>query len=155
LFASFSDSGFFVLCTMARCKNVRGSSSAPPRDDEGDKGDSPPRIIEVARGKRKILTRNKRSREEREAEEVLAVSQAADRAEKGGRGSGILIGDSHTRIPLSDRVLGTKTTEETEAQAEEPQEQEQQSSPLRHSRRTTCSQTTPAAALERPRRGVV
>jgi hypothetical protein len=103
-------------------------------------------------GKRKILTRKKRSREEREAE-VLAVAQAADRAEKVGRGSGILIGDSHTRIPLSDRVLGTETTEETEAQAEEPQEQEQQSSPLRRSRRTTRSQTTPAAPPERPRRG--
>jgi hypothetical protein len=124
---------------MARCKNVRGSSSAPPGDDGGDRGDSPPRITEVARGKRKILTRKKRSREEREAEEVLAVAQAADRAEKCGRGSGILIGDSHTCVPLSDRVLGIEATEETEAQAEEPQEQEQQSSPLHHSRCTTCS----------------
>jgi hypothetical protein len=75
------------------------------------------------------------------------------RVEKGGKGSGILIEDSHTHVPLSDRVLGTETTEETEAQAKEPQEQEQQSSPLRRSRRTTRSQTTPAAAPERPRRG--
>jgi hypothetical protein len=72
-----------------------------------------------------ILSRKMRSREEREAEEVLAVARAADRAETGGRGSGILIGDSHTRVPLSDRVLGTEATEETSAQAEEPQEQEQ------------------------------
>jgi hypothetical protein len=96
LFASFSDSGLFVLCTMARCKNIGGSSSAPPRDDGGDRDDSPPRITEVARGKRKILTRKKRTREEREAEEALAVARAVDRAEQGGRGSGILIGDSHT-----------------------------------------------------------
>jgi hypothetical protein len=61
----------------------------------------------VTQGKRKILTRKKRSREEREAEEVLAVARAAERVEKGGRGNGILIGDSHTRIPLSDCVLGT------------------------------------------------
>jgi hypothetical protein len=72
-----------------------------------------------------ILSRKKRSREEREAEEVLAVARAVGRAEKGGRGSGILIRDSHTCVPLSDRVFGTETTEETEAQAEEPQEQEQ------------------------------
>jgi hypothetical protein len=102
-------------------------------------GDSHPLIIEVVRGKRKILTRKKRSREEREAEEVLVVAQAVDRAEKGGRGSGILIGDSHTRVPLSDRVLGIETTEDIEAQAEEPQEQEQQSSSPRCSRRTTHS----------------
>jgi hypothetical protein len=107
----------------------------------------------VARGKRKILTRKKRSREEREAEEVLAVAQAGDRVEKGGRGSGILIEDSHTHVPLLDRVLGTKTTEETEAQAEEPQEQEQQSSPLHRSRHTTRSQTTPEVAPKRPRHG--
>jgi hypothetical protein len=72
-----------------------------------------------------ILSRKKHSREEREAEEVLAVARAADRAEKGGRGSGILIRGSHTRVSLSDHVLGTEATKETEAQAEEPQEQEQ------------------------------
>jgi hypothetical protein len=71
------------------------------------------------------------------SEEVLVVAQAVDRAEKGGRGSGILIGDSHTHILLWDRVLGTEATEEIEAQAEEPQEQEQQSSPIHLSRRTT------------------
>jgi hypothetical protein len=48
----------------------------------------------------------------------------ANRAESGGRGSGILIGDSHTRVPLSGRVLGTKATEAIEDQPEEPAEQE-------------------------------
>jgi hypothetical protein len=64
----------------------------------------------------------KRTREEPDAEEALAVARAADRAEKGGKHSGILIGDSLTRVPLSDHVLGTEATKETEAQAEKPQE---------------------------------
>jgi hypothetical protein len=138
---------------MPRCKNAGGS---PPRGDGGDGSDSPPRITEVARGKRKLISRKKRTREEREAEEALAVARAADRAESGGRGSGILIGESRTRVSLSGRILGieaTETTEATEDQLEEPAEQVQQSPPRRRSRRTTCSQTTPAALSERPRRG--
>jgi predicted alternative tryptophan synthase beta-subunit len=75
----------------------------------------------VARGKRKLLSRKKRTREEQDAEEALAVARAADRVEKGGRNSGILIGDSLTHILLSDRVLGTEATKVTEAQVEEPQ----------------------------------
>jgi hypothetical protein len=75
---------------MARCKNVRGSLPG------GDGGDSPPRIIEVARGKRKLISRKKRIRKEKEAEEALAVARVVDRAEIGGRGIGILIGESHT-----------------------------------------------------------
>jgi hypothetical protein len=105
---------------MARCKNVRGSSSGPTGGDEGDGGGSPPRLTEVARGKRKLLSRKKRTREEQDAEEALTVARAADRAEKGGRNSGILIGDSLTRVLLSDRVLGTEAPEVTEAQVEEP-----------------------------------
>jgi hypothetical protein len=100
---------------MARCKNVGGS---PPGGDEGDGGDSPPRLIEVARGKSKLISRKKRTREDREADEALAVSRAVDRAESGGRGSGILIGESHTRVPLSGCVLGTKAIELTEDQSE-------------------------------------
>jgi hypothetical protein len=73
-----------------------------------------------AQGKRKLLSRKKCTREERDAEEALAVARAADRAEKGGRNSGILIGDSLTCVPLSDRVLGIEATKEAEAQAEEP-----------------------------------
>jgi hypothetical protein len=78
---------------MARCKNVGGS---PLGGDGGDVGDSPPRITEVARGKRKLISTKKHTRKDREAEEALAVAQAAKRAESGGRGSGILIGESHT-----------------------------------------------------------
>jgi hypothetical protein len=66
--------------------------------------------------------------EKREVEEALVVARAADKAERGGRGSGILIGESRTRVLLSGRVLG-------------------------RSRCTTRSQTTLAAPLERPRRG--
>jgi hypothetical protein len=64
----------------------------------------------------------KRTRKDREAEEALAVARAAERAESGGRGSGILIGESHTRVLLSRRVLGTEATEATEDQPEEPAE---------------------------------
>lgn len=114
---------------MARCKNIGGgpggSSSGPPRGDGGDRGDSPPRITEVAHGKRKLLTRKKRSREEREAAEALVVAQAAEPAESSGRGSGILIDRSRTRVPLEGCVLGTEATEEAEDQPTETKEQEQ------------------------------
>jgi hypothetical protein len=102
----------------------------------------------VARGKRKLISRKKRTREDREAEEALAVARATDRTESGGRGSGILIGESRTRVPLSGRVLGTEATEAIEDQPEVPAEQEQQTPPRRHSGRTTRSQTTPTAPPE-------
>jgi hypothetical protein len=105
----------------------------------------------VARGKRKLISRKKRTRKEREAEEALAVARAVDRVESGGRGRGILIGESRTRVPLSGRVLGTEAIEVTEDQPEEPAEQEQQTPPRHRSRRTMHSQTTPAAPLERLR----
>jgi hypothetical protein len=73
-----------------------------------------PRTIEVSRGKRKVFSKKKRTREEREAEKALAVARAADHAERGGRGSGILIGDSHTCVPLTNCVLGIEATEEAE-----------------------------------------
>jgi hypothetical protein len=101
---------------MARCKNVGDSSSGPTR---GDGGDGPPCTTEVARGKRKVTTKKKRTREEHEAEEALVVARAAERAEKGGRGSGILIGDSRTRVPLTDCVLSTEATEEVVDQPED------------------------------------
>jgi hypothetical protein len=107
----------------------------------------------VARGKRKLISRKKHTREDREAEEALAVSRVADRAKSGGRGSGILIGESHTRVPLSGHVLGTEAIEATEDQPEVPAEQEQQTPPRRRSGRTMRSQTTLAAPPERPRRG--
>jgi hypothetical protein len=93
----------------------------------------------VARGKRKLIGRKKHTKEDREAEEALAVARAADRVESGGRGSGILIGESRTRVPLSGRVLGTEATEAIEDQPEVPAEQEQQTPPRRHSGRTTRS----------------
>jgi hypothetical protein len=78
----------------------------------------------VARGKRKLISRKKCTREDREAEESLAVARAADRVESGGRGSGILISESRTRVSLFGRVLGTEATEGTEDQPEMPAEQE-------------------------------
>jgi hypothetical protein len=64
---------------MARCKNIGGA----PSDGDG----SPPRLIEVARGKRKKVITKKRKRTEEEV--AQAVAEATDRAERGGRGSGI------------------------------------------------------------------
>jgi hypothetical protein len=52
---------------MARCKNVEGS---PPRGDGVDGGDSPPRLIEVAREKRKLISMKKHTRKDREIEEA-------------------------------------------------------------------------------------
>jgi hypothetical protein len=68
---------------MARCKNVGGA----PSDGDG----SPPRLTEVARGKRKKVITKKRKRTEEEV--AQAVAEAADHAERGGRGSGIQIGE--------------------------------------------------------------
>jgi hypothetical protein len=50
----------------------------------------------VAQGKRKLISTKKRTRKDREVEEAQAVAQVAERAESGGRGSGILIGESRT-----------------------------------------------------------
>jgi hypothetical protein len=69
---------------MARCKNVGGA----PSDGDG----SPPRLTEVVHGKRKKIAAKKRKRTLIEAEVAQAVVDAADLAERGGRGSGIHIG---------------------------------------------------------------
>jgi hypothetical protein len=69
------------IVSMARCKNVGGSPS------DGD--DSPPRLTEVARGKRKKTSTKKRKRSLIEAEVAQAVADAADQPKRGGRGSGI------------------------------------------------------------------
>jgi hypothetical protein len=66
---------------MARCKNVGGAPS--------DEDRSPPRLTEVARGKRKKVITRKRKRTEEEV--AQAVAKAADHAERGG--SGIQIGE--------------------------------------------------------------
>jgi hypothetical protein len=84
-------------------------------------------LIEVARGKRKKTSTKKRKRQLIEAEVAQAVADAADRAERGGRGSGIQIGEH--RFHLEGRQLGTEATEQIEEypaeQGEELQEQTQ------------------------------
>jgi hypothetical protein len=66
---------------MARYKNVGGALS----DGDG----SPPCLIEAARGKRKKIVTKKRKSTLTEAEVAQVVAEAADRAERGGRGSGV------------------------------------------------------------------
>jgi hypothetical protein len=70
---------------MVRCKNAGGAPS------DGDK--SPPRLIEVARGKHKKTSAKKRKRTLTEAEIAQADADAAELAERGGRSSGIHIGE--------------------------------------------------------------
>jgi hypothetical protein len=70
---------------MARCKNVGGA----PSDGDG----SPPHLTKVAHGKRKKIAAKKRKRMLTEAEIAQAVADAVDLAERGGRGSGIYIGE--------------------------------------------------------------
>jgi hypothetical protein len=50
-------------------------------------------LTEVARGKRKKTSARKRKRQLTEAEVAQAVADAADHAERGGKGSGIQIGE--------------------------------------------------------------
>jgi hypothetical protein len=69
---------------MVRCKNAGGGPS------DGD--ESPPRVTEVARGKRKKLAIKKRKRTPTEAKIAQVVADAAECVERGGRGSGIHIG---------------------------------------------------------------
>jgi hypothetical protein len=88
---------------MVRCKNASGAPS------DGD--DSPPRRTEVACGKRVKIAAKKRKRTLTEAEVAQAVADAAEAAERGGRSSGIRIGES--RFHLEGRQLGTEATEET------------------------------------------
>jgi hypothetical protein len=75
---------------MVCCKNVSGGLS------DGD--ESPPRVIEVAHGKRKKLGVKKRKRTPTEAEIAQVIADAAERAERGGRGSGIHIGERRLHL---------------------------------------------------------
>jgi hypothetical protein len=97
---------------MAHCKNVGGA----PSDRDG----SPPCLTEVARGKRKKVITKKRKRTKEEVAHVVA--EAIDRAERGGKGSGIQIGER--RFHLEGRQLGTEATKQIE---EQPAEQEEES----------------------------
>jgi hypothetical protein len=140
---------------MVRCKNAGGAPS--------DGGDSPPRRIEVARGKRVKITAKKRKRTLTEAEVAQVVADAVEAAERGGRSSGIRIGES--RFHLEGRQLGTEATEETveatdetvdapaEQPTEDPQETEEQTvrTPQRRRSGRTRAQVTPR--LEGQRRG--
>jgi hypothetical protein len=89
---------------MVCCKNAGGAPS--------DRDESPPRLTEVARGKRKKIAAKKRKRTLIEAEIAQAVADAADLAERGGRGSGIHIGER--RFHLEGQQLGIEATKETE-----------------------------------------
>jgi hypothetical protein len=69
---------------MVRCKNAGGAPS------DGD--ESPPRKTEVAHGKR-VKIAKKRKRTLTEAEVAQTVADAAELIERGGRSSGICIGE--------------------------------------------------------------
>jgi hypothetical protein len=113
---------------MVRCKNAGG----PPSD--GD--DSPPRMTEAARGNRKKLAVKKRKRTPTEAEIAQVIADAAERAERGGRGSGIHIGKRC--FHLGGRQLGTKATEGTEdPPAEQPSEDPPAEQPIEETEEQT------------------
>jgi hypothetical protein len=93
---------------MVRCKNAGGAPS------DGD--ESPPRLTEVACGKRvKTMARKKTLTD---AEIAQVVADAVELAERGGRSSGIHIGER--RFHLEGRQLGTGATEGTEAMSVDP-----------------------------------
>jgi hypothetical protein len=75
---------------MVRCKNIGGGPS------DGD--ESPPRLTEVACGKRKKIATKKRKMTPTEAKIAQAVADAAELAERGGRSSGIHIGESRFHL---------------------------------------------------------
>ena len=79
--------GFFVVSVMAHYKNAEGGL--------GDDERHPPRLTEQEKGKgaKKMVTKKKCKRGDIEAERVAAVAAAAERAKRGGRGSGVRIGD--------------------------------------------------------------
>ena len=74
---------------MARCKNIGGG---PSNDDERRH----PRLTaqEKVKGPKKITTKKKRKRGDIETEKAAAVAIAVERAERGGRGSGVHIGEA-------------------------------------------------------------
>jgi hypothetical protein len=105
-------------------------------------------MTEVARGKRKKLAIKKRKRTPTEAEIAQAVADAVERIERGGRSSGIHIGERF--FHLEGRQLSTKATEGTEDPlAEQPtedtEETEEQTvqTPPRHCSGHTRAQVTP------------
>jgi hypothetical protein len=119
---------------MVRCKNAGGAPS------DGD--ESPPRWTEVACGKRVKIAVKKRKRTLTEAEVAQAVADATEAAERGGKSSGIHIGES--RFHLEGRQLGIEATEETvDAPTEQPTEDleeiEEQTVQTPQRRRSGCT----------------
>jgi hypothetical protein len=133
---------------MVCYKNAGGGPS------DGD--ESPPRVTEVARGKRKRIAVKKRKRTPTEAEIAQAVADVAEHAERGGRGSGIHIGEHH--FHLEGRQLGTEAIEgtedlPTEQPTEDTEEIEEQTAqtPLRRHSGHTRAQVTPRPEGQRRR----
>ena len=71
---------------MAHCKNAGGGP-----DDEDPR--PPPRLTAQQKGKVKKTTKKKRKLDDVEAERAATVAATAERAKRGGSGSGICIGD--------------------------------------------------------------
>jgi len=73
---------------MAHCKNVGGG----PSDDER----RPPRLIAKEKDKcrKKLTTKKKRKHVDIEAERAVAVAATVEHAKRGGRGSGVHIGEA-------------------------------------------------------------
>jgi hypothetical protein len=69
-------------------------------------------LTEVAHGKHKKIATKKRKRTPTKTEIVQAVANTAELAERGGRSSGIHIGERH--FHLEGRQLGTEAVEGTE-----------------------------------------
>ena len=79
---------------MACCKDVGGGP--------GDEDLTPlPRLTAQQKGKAKKTTKKKRKRDDVEAERAVAVVAAVERAEIGGSGSGVHIGD---QLSLTQRA---------------------------------------------------
>ena len=78
---------FFVVLVMAHCKNIGGGPGYDERRlpclTEQEKGNGP----------KKTTSKKKHKRGDIEKERAVAVAAIAERAERGGRGSGIRIGD--------------------------------------------------------------
>jgi hypothetical protein len=70
-------------------------------------------MSEVARGKRIKVMARKKKKTLTDPEIAQAVADAAEQAERGGRSSGIRIGER--RFHLEGRQLGTEATEGIEA----------------------------------------
>ena len=90
---------------MSRCKNVGGGP--------GDEDPTPlPRLTTQQKGKAKKTTKKKHKRDDVETERAAVVAATAERAEKGGSGSGIRIGDQlspaqRTTIERIEASLGS------------------------------------------------